>query len=112
MRRNGDIAWDLAVNVCWNKHQMKFNLSAVPPCSTVNSCFDSCTASLRPGVLPALLQVFDKNVVFSDKEIGSGRLALTRLYNTGTEEVRVPLVTPKGKASGEVQMVVTFRPYH
>ncbi|GAB4820245.1 hypothetical protein N2152v2_007291 [Parachlorella kessleri] len=58
------------------------------------------------------VKVFDHNVMLSDKEIGAGRLALTRLYHTGTEEVRVPLVTPKGKASGEVQMVVTFRPYH
>jgi hypothetical protein len=56
--------------------------------------------------------VFDHNVMFSDKEIGSGRLALARIYTVGCEEIRVPLVTPKGKAAGEAQLVLTFKPYH
>lgn len=57
------------------------------------------------------MQIFDKNMMFSDKEIGTGRLALSRVYQAGTMEERVQLVTAKGKAAGELQLVLTFKPY-
>lgn len=58
-----------------------------------------------------VVKIFDKNMMFSDKEIGTGRLALSRVYQAGTMEERVQLVTAKGKAAGELQLVLTFKPY-
>jgi hypothetical protein len=45
----------------------------------------------------------------SDTEIGSARIPLSRVYAMKTEEVRVPLVSRKGKAAGELQLLLTYR---
>jgi len=58
------------------------------------------------------LQVMDKNVMLSDKEIGSGRHALAPTYAVKCHDLRLSLVTPKGKSAGELQLVLSFKPYN
>ena len=47
----------------------------------------------------------------SDTEIGHARVPLTAIYSKATEELRIPLVSPKGKTAGELQLLLTFKPY-
>ena len=58
-----------------------------------------------------VVTVLDKNVMASDKVIGSARIPLARAYaSRAPEDLRVQLSSPKGKTAGELQLLVTFRP--
>ncbi|GAB4820220.1 hypothetical protein N2152v2_007266 [Parachlorella kessleri] len=57
------------------------------------------------------VRVMDKNVMASDTEIGHARVPLTAIYSKATQELRIPLVSPKGKSAGELQLLLTFKPY-
>ncbi|GAB4820242.1 hypothetical protein N2152v2_007288 [Parachlorella kessleri] len=58
------------------------------------------------------VKLMDKNVVSSDTEIGHARVPLINIYSSkNTEELRVPLLSAKGKSAGELQLLVTFKPY-
>jgi hypothetical protein len=50
-------------------------------------------------------------VMMADKEIGSARHALMSTYSVNCHDLRLPLVTPKGKSAGELQLVLSFKPH-
>ncbi|GAB4820239.1 hypothetical protein N2152v2_007285 [Parachlorella kessleri] len=58
------------------------------------------------------VKVMDKNMMLSDKEIGSGRHALAPTYAVKCHDLRLPLVSPKGKSAGELQLLLSFKPYN
>lgn len=58
------------------------------------------------------VKVVDRNVVKSDTPIGSSRIPLMRVYaSRATEEIRAQLADEKGKSAGELQLLLTFKPY-
>lgn len=52
-----------------------------------------------------------QNVMTKDAVIATARVPLTQTYHVACQDLRLPLVSEKGKAAGELNMLVQWKPY-
>jgi hypothetical protein len=56
------------------------------------------------------LRIWNKNTMTSDKCIGSATVKLDAVFKNETDDVDVEVLDPKGRASGVINLVLTFTP--